>query len=260
MRVLLVRPPSILGYISRENIQHPINLTQLAAELLVQRIIVQIVDFELIKFEKEIFLKLLQNFKPDLIGFTAVTPHIVKCAKMAGFSKSALPGVFTVVGGAHPSVLPAQTLNEFPQFDMAIIGEGERSILSVCRALQNSSALEDIEGIAFRKDGEIYVNTPTKLLSDLDSLNLPARHLLSLKDYFNINRFKGVASPGISRPGINPTQIFTSRGCRAECFFCSNRAVFGNPGLSKQVRVHSIDRITAEVEQCIQDFGINHFS
>ena len=260
MKVLLVRPPSILGFISKENIQHPINLAQLAAELLAEGVFTQIIDYELEKYSDEAFAAKIREFKPNLIGFSAVTPHITKCANMARLAKSVTPEVMTVVGGHHSSVLPAQTLREFPSFDLVVIGEGELTLVRLCRALENKENLEILKGIAFRQNGEITVNLPVELIADLDELHMPARHILRLKDYFQINRFKGVSSPGISRRGINPTQIFTSKGCWGKCTFCSNDTVFGNPALPSKVRFRSFESIAAEVERCILDFGINHFS
>ncbi len=260
MRVLLIRPPSILDHISKENIQHPINLAQLAAELLKGGIDVRIFDYEVKAYNKKDFAVDIEYIKPDLIGFTSVTPHIVKCADMAGFAKSILPKVHTVVGGPHSSVLPAQTLKEFPSFDLVVIGEGERTLLSLCWALQNRDNLESLKGIAFRQDAEVFVNLPNEQITNLNDLQIPSRNLLPLKDYFRINRFKGVSSPGISRNGINSTQIFTSRGCWGECLFCSYPATLANPAITKKIRIRSLEHIKIEVEQCIRDFHINHFS
>ena len=260
MKALLIRPPSILDHITKENIQHPINLAQLAAELLNEGIEVRIFDFEVQVYDKRAFADAIQNFEPDLIGFTSVTPHIKRCAAIAGFAKSVLPNVHTVVGGPHSSVLPVQTLKEFPSFDIAVIGEGERVLLSLCRAIQNRDGLESVKGIAFRQEEKICMNLPHEQITDLDDLQVPARNLLPLKDYFKINRFKGVSSPGISRNGINSTQIFTSRGCWGKCLFCSYPATFANPAITQKIRVRSLEHIQEEVEQCIRDFGINHFS
>ncbi len=257
---MLIRPPSILGYIARENIQHPINLTMLASEALASGLEVELLDYELEIYDKARFGFRVRSSKPDLIGFSAVTPHITICAAMAEIAKKNRPQVYTAVGGPHSSVLPAETLQEFPYFDFVVIGEGEYTLVELSKTLEERGDVSSIDGIAFRQEDQVVVNKPRALIKDLNKLHLPARQLLSLSEYFKINRFKGVSSPGISRKGISTTQIFTSRGCWAKCIFCPNDAVFGNKKLGRKIRFRSYESIAEEILQCIKDFGINHFS
>ena len=76
--------------------------------------------------------RLLSEFRPDMVGFSAVTPLVPETAELAELVKDLLgPGVLTVAGGPHPSVLPERTRGECPAVDGVVIGEGEQTIVEV---------------------------------------------------------------------------------------------------------------------------------
>lgn len=106
-------------------------------------------------------------------------------------------------------------------FDKVIIGEGEISIL---KALN---------------DGPTIIHTPP--IENIDEIPFPARHLVPIEEYHR--KVAGKKSVG----------LITARGCPHSCAFCSK--VWGD-----HVRFRSPENIIAEVEACIDIYGIDAFS
>ncbi len=143
-----------------------------------------------------------------------------------------------VAGGPLPSSDPAPYLNDF---EVVVVGEGERTMLEVVRAYEGSRSIESISGIAYRRNHhgaktDIVFTNPRVPEADLDNIAFPARELLPNDQYIQSWRKKR---------GMATTSIITTRGCPFSCEFCSN-AVFG-----VSYRQRSPSNVIDEVEQVL---------
>jgi anaerobic magnesium-protoporphyrin IX monomethyl ester cyclase len=128
-----------------------------------------------------------------------------------------------VAGGPLPSCDPKAFLDDF---DVVVVGEGERTMVELVRAHETSSEKADIAGIAYRdsqngermKGDEDIILTPARTFAaNLDDIQFPARELLPNEQYIQY---------GQQKFGHGKTTVMTTRGCPFRCEFCSN-AVFG---------------------------------
>jgi hypothetical protein len=122
------------------------------------------------------------------------------------------PRTVTVMGGPHVTFSAPQTLNACPSLDVAVLGEGERTMVELVRAAAAGSGFENVAGIAHRADAAIRFTPPRGFIADLDSLPPPARRLLPLGRY----RALGM-----------PISMTTTRGCPHQCIFCIGRKMVG---------------------------------
>ena len=141
MKIVLVRPPDPMGMVDVLSHVLPTNLGYLASYLIRHGFDVEIWDYEIERFTIRDFLKRVAEASPDIVGFSCMTPTIMNGGVMASLIKEHFQHVRTVVGGAHSSALPEQTLEEFPSFDMVIVQEGELTLLEVCRRLREGQGL-----------------------------------------------------------------------------------------------------------------------
>ncbi len=173
----------------------------------------------------------LLKFQPNVLAFTAMTHRIAHVARVAIDLKRVFPASLVIIGGSHATVAPARTLQEFPIFDIAAIGEGEYTLLEFVKTIEeygpNAEQLMPIRGIAYRSQDGIKVNEPRDPVLDLDSLPFP--------DYDHIKR----------RIEIYP--IFSSRGCPYQCVFCCR--IHGN-----KLRVRSPQSVINEIKHAINKF------
>ena len=149
-----------------------------------------------------------------------------------------------VAGGPLPSCDPAAFLDDF---DVVVMGEGERTMVELVRAHAAGDALTDVAGIAYRDGlsweenalsdhGRVVVTPPRPLATNLDYLPFPARQLLPNQQYIQYGRQKF---------GYSKTTVITTRGCPFRCEFCSN-AVFG-----VSYRERSAANVVDEVEHVL---------
>jgi len=145
-------------------------------------------------------------FKPDIVGFSVITgPNIEAAITQSKEFKRLMPGVKIVWGGAHPSILPQQTLAQ-PYIGYLVIGAGEETLLELAQYLEKGNIkLSEIKGLAQKENGQININEPRPFIKNLDELPDPAWHLVDVPKYWEIT-------------------LNSSRGCPFRCTFCYNTA------------------------------------
>jgi radical SAM superfamily enzyme YgiQ (UPF0313 family) len=215
-----------------------LGLSYLAAVLQEKGVDVRIFDAHFHQLSSEKLASLLIEFRPDIVGATAMTHEIKPAADIVRKVKEKMDCT-AVVGGPHVTALPERTLKEFPVFDCGVCGEGEKAILALVERIERDGELSDIEGLVFHdKDGEVRFNSPAPLLTseELDDLPFPA-----FGQYYGDN-------PDALRAKKEEYPIITSRGCPYNCAFCMRV-------LGKKIRRRSPENIVGEIEFAVSTYG-----
>jgi len=179
-----------------------------------------------------------------VVGLTAMTPTISSALSIAHYLKKSNPDLSIILGGAHATLLPEETLASAPQIDVVVRGEGEETILDLLRTLENKQSLDDVFGISYRKDNKPVSTQERLTYVDLDSLPFLTYHLLPWQKY------KPHPPHGRALPFA---AIITSRGCPYKCSFCSK--VFGT-----KFRGQSPERVVEEVAYYKERFGVKEIA
>jgi radical SAM superfamily enzyme YgiQ (UPF0313 family) len=247
MKVLLIFPPITHEEIYSKGISSightlpPLGLAYIAAVLEENGVEVKIIDAVASNLNVKELTEQAYRYKPDWIGISSMTPTINISTAVAVACKTVLPETPIVLGGAHASMYPVETLQMNDSIDFAVFGEGEFTMLE----LINSPDIADIEGLAYRNGSVVKKNPPRPFIENLDELPFPARHLLPMDLY----------SSGVSLSKRKPqATMITSRGCIFHCSFCS-KSIFG-----RDYRVRSPENVVAEIEQLIKDYGVKEIS
>ena len=160
-----------------------------------------------------------------------------------------IPETIIILGGVHGTALPKRTLEEIPQLDVVVMGEGEYTTYELIKTMDAKAkpeALLKIKGICFRYDGKIYENQRRPYISDLDALPYPARHLLPMDVYEGPGWFRWIH--GFAKPF---TSVFASRGCPFHCNFCAAHIMCG-----RKIRYRSIDKVMEEIDHLKYTYNI----
>ena len=152
----------------------------------------------------EHIIKELEELQPKYLGLPAFTEEVCDAGDIANAVKKKLPTIVTIVGGPHVTALPEDTLKEFESFDIAVIGESEHTLAELIQ----TGKPEEIRGVGYRKNGNIFFTESRLRLNELCESVLPAYDLFDL-DYFRKNN-----------KGSLLLFIESSRGCPYSCTFC----------------------------------------
>lgn len=220
----------------------PGNLCYLAAATRQDGFETEIIDSQALNLGIKDTAEGIVESSPEYVGITATTCSIHSAGLLAQLIKQSRPDIITIIGGAHLSALPEETMSAFKDFDVGVIGEGERTIVELLRAYEDNSDLKKIKGIVFRKNGNLIVSPPREFIDNIDSLPMPAWDLLPDFRYY---------SPNLSSLRRLPAAcLVTSRGCYKGCIFC-DKSVFGN-----STRSHSPKYIIEAVSYLHNNYNV----
>lgn len=232
MKVLLVDPHRESAYSCPS-----LGLMYIAAVLEENGVEVSITEMRFMKTPWVDLRKIVSERSPDVIGITSYSYTFPDAVKAARVAKGANPEVKIVFGGPHVTFTSRETLMKNPEIDIIVIGEGELTMLELVRAYESCEDLGKVRGVMFRKNGKVVRTPPRPFIRDLDKLPFPARHLVSMDKYREIE---------------NTTTMITSRGCPFKCVFCSSRAMWG-----PRVRLRSPKNVVDEMEQIAKNYDFN---
>ncbi|MFH1415136.1 MAG: radical SAM protein [Elusimicrobiota bacterium] len=200
---------------------------------------VKIIDSEISGYD----IQKVIEYSPDAVGITSVTPNFNAAGQIAAEIKQTLK-IPIIVGGVHMSVVPDDSMRSCAAIDYGIIGEGEITFTELLSTIDSGMPIKNIDGIAYRNNGDIIKTPPRKQVENIDSFPFPDRTLLEYKKY-------NFSVPG---EGIRPvTNMSTSRGCPFSCTFCASKTLWG-----RGVRFRSPDNVLDEFEEIVNNLGIKY--
>lgn len=181
--------------------------------------------------------------KPDVLGFYSVSENYKFILRIFRKIKEKNPEIITVIGGPHVYGLPETSVSP-DCIDFGIYGEGEIAFLELIDSNFDPARFPLINGLIYKKDGVVKVNTFT-VIHNLDDIPFPARHL-----YPPMGKYMPSI---ISYKRLPATGMLTSRGCNSRCTFChSGKGEFG-------LRFHSPEYVIEEIKHLYKDFGVREF-
>lgn len=178
----------------------------------------------------------LEDYKPDLVGISAMTTKFGSVLKTAEVVKTYDSKLRVVVGGPHAAFLPELTLKA-KDIDIIVRREGERTFLNLISAIENGDDLQDVKGISFKQNGKIHHSPSQEFIKDLDQIPFPARDTLMNPENYTSEDMGA---------------IMTSRGCPFNCSYCCHM-------WQKKVRNRSIDNVITEIKEVKQKYGTRQF-
>ncbi len=218
-RALLINPSYQSSYGgAKAGIVNPIHptlgLATIAAVAIQRNHQVAVLDLSWRPYDHTLVAQRIREFRPDIVGITATTPLMNQLRDISVLTKDLAAemgqDITVVCGGAHPSSMPIETLNE-SLCDIAFVSEADYSFADVC----DGKPLSDIKGIYYR-EGDRIVGTGARIpIENLDDLPMPAWEIFDVADYRK-------ASKLIARhPPVTMAEF--SRGCVFKCDFCASK-------------------------------------
>lgn len=224
----------------------PIGITTIAAVLEKLNYEVKIIDGDAEGLSIEEAVSRTVKEAPDFVGSTTMTATMEVTGEFYARLRKKLSSAKFVVGGPHASSIPSQTLSEFKEIDIVVIGEGDQTTPELMSALEGNREITSVRGIAFRKNGNVFETERRPPIKDLEKIPIPAFHLLNF-DLYRAYGWNGWISNHRAPLGI----IFTARGCIGKCNFCASGSVFG-----RGIRFFPMERIKTEIDLLVNRYNI----
>ena len=187
--------------------------------------------------------------KPAFVGITLFTVGTWVASEIAQKIKARCPDIKIIVGGPHVSSMGAETIERFPEFDVAVVGEGEEIIVRLLKAYREGADLSTVPALIYLDPNSIttrVIQTPKLAINkDLDRLPVPAWDLLP--------DFPRAYKPAVYDFPEGPVaSIAASRGCPFHCKFCDT-STFG-----ASVRAYTPEKVFELMKHLNDTWGIKH--
>ena len=246
MKIALIFPPNI--YQTKQSMP-PLGIAWLAAVLRENGFKdVVLIDSMANHYSNADILELLKKEGPDIVGISFGTQIRFSAFDLIRLIKESFPDAPVAVGGPHPTLTAQDTLENIPEIDFAVRGEGEISFLNLVKSIEAGKDYSGIRGISFRDNGKVIHNPSELPIHDLDALPFPARDLLPIEKYDKTTILS-------KKRTLN---IMTSRGCPYWCVYCSTSEQWGH-----RIRHRSPKNVVDEIESIFKDYpfieGIRFF-
>jgi len=246
VKVLFIEPPKDIWFVMGEYLPPPYGLIQLAAylEREVKDVQLEVLDCNAEKVDWKGMEKRIESSNPDVVASSSLaTCNTYAVVKTLETAKRIAPNALTVTGGQHFTATAQESLKAYPEIDVIVRGEGERTFAELARHSGKKSALPEIEGVSFRHKGEVIHNPPRPLIENLEDLPFPGYHLVkSIVHKYHFSIMAGEKAPYALIEG--------TRGCVHECTFCTQWRHW-----QARWRVKSAKRIADEMDYCYRTFG-----
>jgi len=149
----------------------------------------------------------------------------------------------TVIAGGHfASCAAAELLRDYPQLDLVVIHEGERTLAELADLPRwTPETLAGVRGIVFRGGDGIVTTPPRGIVEDLDTLPWPDR-----------------SGPARLIVGVPTAYMMGSRGCVSDCDYCAISTLHRlAPG--KRFRQRDPGQIAEEMSWLYHERGVRQF-
>ncbi len=238
--VIFVNPYPEGAYgINEGTIEPPLGIGYLAAIGEENGLSCRIIDANILGMKTESVFFEIQKDTPKIVGISANLFSYQAALKLADQIKKNISGIVVILGGAAPTTLALNVMNECG-VDAVAVGEGEETFREIIHNYKGGKPLfESVSGVIYRKDGAVIQNKPREFIKDINAIPFPAYHLYPPFRLYKTRARKSPAAP-----------ILTSRGCAYECVYCS-KDVFKNA-----CRLRSPENVIKEVDMLVAKYGV----
>ena len=225
----------------------PQGLAYIAAVLKQEGYDVEIYNQDVHHYPDEHLTFYLDQNQFDIIGVSIIAGYYQYKKLLAissAIEKSKQRPEHFIIGGHGPSPEPEYFLRK-TKADVAVIGEGEETVLELFDAFANHRPLDDIKGIAHRNGNDVLTTPRRELIKDIDSIPWPAYDLFPMA-YYRLLRMPHCSHSDFVMP------LLSGRGCTFTCNFCYR--------MDQGFRPRSAEAIIEEIQYLKKDFGISYFA
>lgn len=187
---------------------------------------IEIKEFTINHEDDYIFSEIIKG-QYDIICLSCYVWNISQILYLTSNIKKVNKETIIILGGQEVSYDSERIIEENPQIDFIIRGEGEKTLAELLdHLIKRNSNIDEIKGITYKTENGITLNGDRELIQELDQIPFPYTH------YF---------------PCENKIIYYeTSRGCPCSCSYCMSSVIKG-------VRYFSLERVKKDLDFFIKN-------
>lgn len=187
----------------------------------------------------------------DVAAFGCIVTGYSKAKALAAAIRRHRPEAPIIAGNTVASSVPELLLRN-TEVDIAVMAEGNVTIVELLHALDAGRPLAEVAGIAF-KDGDAIHATPARpVIRSIDDIPIIHHDLFDMEIYLEKSKHYVDEPYPLPFEDLRALPINTARGCPHACTFCYHafRGV--------RYRTRSPQSVCREIEHLVDRYGINY--
>lgn len=210
-----------------------------------------LLDIDAHRFSDQEVDALIKKKKFDVVAMGCIVTGYKIVKSLAATIREAHPFAKIIAGNSVATSIVA-TLLARTEVDIAVMGEGDETIVDLLQAIRETRSLGTVRGICFKKDGKIIETPPRPYIKDISSIPSPDFSLFDIEIYIENSQHYANDPTPIPREKIRALPVNTARGCLARCTFCYHNFK-GIP-----YRYRSADSIVGDIKFLMEKYSLNY--
>jgi anaerobic magnesium-protoporphyrin IX monomethyl ester cyclase len=198
--------------------------------------------------EIEEYIK-INNYEIVCMGCIVTGYKFIK--KYSSLIKKYHPETTIIIGNSVATSI-SEILLKNTRSDIAVMGEGDETIVELLDYLTKNKPLDNVRGISYKKNNKIIKTSERPIIKDISTLPFIDFSIFDAEVYIDSSKKGTHDTLPIPREKIRALPVNTARGCVANCGFCYH--VFKG----KKYRYRSPDSIMGEIKHLINKYSLNY--
>ncbi len=232
---------------------YPVGLSYIASAIHRENYELEILNIDTHRYSNTEIEAILKEKDFDVVGFGCIVTKYNLVKDLCAMIKSINKNVTIIVGNSVATAIP-QILLTKTKADIAVMGEGDITIVEVLNCLDKGRSLEEVDGLYFKNNGNIIATQPRKPIENLDTIPMPAWDLFEMDLYLRESKIYVSEPYPIPKEEIRAFPVNTARGCIFKCSFCYH--VFRE----NKYRFRSPTNIIKEIKTLIALYKVNYIN
>ena len=175
----------------------------------------ELIDMDVYDISVDDLRDRLEKETYDIYAFGCIVSSFRLVKEIASVIRESNPTAIVIAGNSVATSIPEMLLRN-TEVDIAIMGEGDITIVEVLQALMEERPLRGIYGISFLDDDAFVQTSPRSVIPDLDTIGFPKWQFFDIATY-NSNMLRHAVDDS-EHSILFP--LNAARGCPFSCTFC----------------------------------------
>ncbi|MBN2644216.1 MAG: B12-binding domain-containing radical SAM protein [Desulfuromonadaceae bacterium] len=191
----------------------------------------------------------VRHHQPELILLSGLTGNYRFVSDTMRILRMCCAEIPIVLGGGIVTYDREYVFNDLTP-DYALVGDAEESVVALAAAIENKTALEQIDNLSYWVDGTAVFNPVNYSNASLDLFPYPDYDALEIEKYYELLEQSDFPANLFSFSTPRPIPISTGRSCPFKCTFCCHTG-------GQKYRQRSIASVIDEIRFLYEKYRFN---